>query len=104
MIVEERNYAFAPRDLGPFLTIYEAEGVAIHRRILGNLIGYFRSEVSDDLSEVVHLWAFDDFEDRARRRSALWTDPDWLAFAPRCPVPVTMRNRILIPTPFSPLR
>ena len=104
MIVEERNYAFAPTDLGPFLKLYEAEGVHLHQRILGNLVGYFRTEVGEDLNEVVHWWGFEDLNDRARRRAALWTDPDWLEFAARCPVPVRMRNRLLTPTTFSPLR
>ena len=104
MIVEERNYAFAPADLGPFLALYEKEGVHIHTRILGKLIGYFRTEVGDDLNEVVHLWSFDDLGDRARRRAALWTDAEWLEFAARSPVPVRMRNRLLAPTAFSPLR
>jgi hypothetical protein len=104
VIVEERNYAFAPADLGPFLKLYEAEGVRIHRRLLGDLLGYFRTEVGDDLNEVVHWWGFADFEDRLRRRAALWADPEWLEFAARCPAPLRMRNRILTPTPFSPIR
>ena len=104
MIVEERNYAFAPADLGRFLSLYEKEGVHIHQRILGNLIGYFRTEVGDDLNEVVHLWGFTDLNERAVRRAALWSDPEWLEFAARSPVPVRMRNRLLTPTAFSPLR
>ncbi len=103
MIIEERNYAFAPADLGRFLTVYEQEGVHIHTRILGTLIGYFRTEVGDDLNEVVHWWRFENYEDRAQRRAALWTDDAWLEFAARCPAPVHMRNRLLTPTAFSPL-
>ena len=104
MLVEERNYAFAPPDLARFLAVYEQEGVAIHQRVLGNLIGYFRTEVGDDLNELVHLWGFDSLNDRATRRAALWADPAWLEFIVRCPSPVRMRNRILAPTSFSPLR
>lgn len=104
MIVEERNYAFAPADLGPFLTLYERDGVHIHKRILGNLIGYFRTDVGNDLNEVVHWWGFKTLDDRAARRAALWSDPAWLEFAAGCPAPVRMRNRILTPTSFSPLR
>jgi hypothetical protein len=103
MIVEERNYAFAPAELGHFLELYEREGVQIHTRILGTLIGYFKTEVGQDLNEVVHLWGFADMNDRAERRRALWTDPEWLVFAAKSPVPLRMRNRILTPTNFSPL-
>ena len=41
MIVEERNYAFAPADIERFLAIYESEGVVIATHVLGNLLGYF---------------------------------------------------------------
>ena len=104
MIVEERNYAFAPADIGPFLAIYEKEGIYIAKRILGNLLGYFRTEVGPDLNEVVHLWGFDDLNDRAIRRTALWLDPEWLEFATRCPSPLRQRNRLLTPTSWSPIR
>lgn len=104
MIVEERNYAFAPADLPRFLAMYEREGVFIATRLLGNLIGYFRTEVGPDLNEVVHLWGFEDLNDRARRRQALWADPEWLDFAARCPSPVRQRNRLLSPTAWSPIR
>ena len=56
MIVEERNYAFAPADIERFLAIYESEGVVIATRVLGNLLGYFRIEVGHDLNDVVHWW------------------------------------------------
>jgi hypothetical protein len=104
MIVEERNYTFAAADIARFLDMYEKEGVHIATRNLGNLIGYFRTEVGPDLNEVVHIWGFTDFADRAERRKALWADPDWLAFAARSPVPVRMWNRLLLPTAFSPIR
>lgn len=104
MIVEERNYAFSPTDMGRFLEIYEKEGVFIATRILGNLLGYFRTEVGADLNEVVHLWGFSDLNDRAARRAALWKDPEWLDFATRCPAPVHQRNRLLTPTAWSPIR
>lgn len=104
MIVEERNYAFSPADLPRFLDIYEAEGVRIATRLLGNLIGYFRTEVGSDLNEVVHLWGFDDLNDRAIRRAALWADAEWLDFAARCPAPLRQRNRLLAPTSWSPIR
>ena len=104
MIVEERNYTFSPVDLAPFLELYGREGVQIHMRLLGHLIGYFSTEVGENLSEVVHLWGFADMAERSLRRQTLWRDPEWLAFAARSPVPIRMRNRILAPTAFSPLR
>ena len=104
MIVEERNYTFSPAELAPFLDLYGCEGVHIHTRLLGHLIGYFCTEIGENLNEVVHLWGFADMAERTVRRQALWRDPEWLAFAARSPAPIRMRNRILAPTAFSPLR
>ena len=103
MIVEERIYTMAPGTIPGMLELYEREGLAIHVKILGNLIGYFVSDIGD-LNLLVHLWGFADMQDRAVRRAALWSNPEWLAFAAKVPLPVKMKNRILLPTSFSPIR
>jgi len=57
------------------------------------------------LSQVVHLWAYDDLEDRARRRRILADDPRWRVFVPRLSETIeSAENRILLPTDFSPLQ
>jgi len=103
MIVEERIYTMAPGTIPAMLETYEREGLAIHTRILGNLIGYFVSDIGD-LNLLVHLWGFKDLQDRAARRAELWSNPEWLAFTAKIPLPVKMVNRILLPTRFSPIR
>lgn len=104
MLVELRCYTFAPGTIPGFLQLYEAQGLAVHRQHLGRLIGYFTSD-SGDVNQVVHVWAFDDHADRARRRAALYADPAWLAFGANCSGLVQkMETRFLSPTAFSPLR
>ncbi len=104
MILEERNYTFKPGTVAGFLRMYEAEGLAIHTRHLGRLVGFFTSEVGL-LNQVVQMWAYDSMADRAARRASLYADPEWIAFLPRSAGMVErMENRILIATSFSPLR
>jgi hypothetical protein len=105
MLVEERCYVlqmpYGPQD---YLKLYEAEGLAIQRAALGNLLGYFQTEVGE-LNAMVHLWGYDSFEDRLRRRAALATDPGWQRYLERVrPMIASMSNRLLIPTTFSPIQ
>ena len=65
MIVEERIYTAIHGKVTRIRTMYEAEGLAIQRPILGHLVGYFTSEIGT-LNQIVHLWAYEDLADRAR--------------------------------------
>jgi hypothetical protein len=83
--------------------VVETEGIAIQKRHLGQLVGYFSTEIGP-LNEIIHIWAFADLEDRAKRRAALLADPAWQAFLPRIRHLIEEgENRILKPAPFSPL-
>lgn len=104
MIVEMRTYSLQPGKLGEWLSLYEQRGLAIHRQILGNLIGYFHAETGD-INEVIHLWGYDSFEDRQRRRQMLTQNADWRAFlAQALPLIRTQDIKILNCAPFSPIR
>lgn len=104
MIVEERIYQIRNGRMGVYLNLVREEGLAIQQPILGNLIGYFTTEIGT-LSQVVHMWGYTDLEDRRRRRQQLADDPRWQAFLPRLSENIVhAENRILLPTAFSPLK
>jgi hypothetical protein len=104
VIVEERIYTLEVGKTPEFLRLYELEGLAIQTRILGNMIGYFSSEIGD-LNLVVHMWGYESFEERTRRRAELMADPGWQAYVAKVrPFVLEQKNRILIPAPFSPIR
>jgi len=104
MIVEERNYTLKPGKAGEFMTLYQAKGLEIQTRILGNLVGYFLSEIGD-LNVAVHLWGYDSLEERTRRRALLMQEQVWRDYvAAVTPMIDKMSNRILLPTAFSPIR
>jgi hypothetical protein len=104
MIVDERTYTIHIGKIPAYLKLYQEEGLEIQKKTLGNLIGYFVTEVGQ-LSTVVHLWAYDSMEDRAKRRAELAANPAWQAYLAKMqPLVSAMENRILTPTAFSPLR
>ncbi len=80
MIVEMRTYTLAVGATSRYFALYAEKGLGPQTRILGRLVGYYAVEVGG-LNQVCHLWAYDSFEDRQRRRAELWADADWLAYA-----------------------
>ena len=104
MIVEMRTYALHIGKLNAFLEIYERLGLPIQKRVLGNLIGFFQSEIGP-LNQVVHLWGYESFADREVRRAALAKVPEWQPYLVRlAPIVASMESRILTPVRFSPLQ
>jgi len=100
MIVEERMYTLHPGKAAEYLKCYEQEGLAIQRPVLGRFLGYYYTEVGA-LNMVIHMWAYEGFEDREKRRAALAQDPRWLAYGAKVrPLVLTQENRILRPASF----
>ncbi len=104
MIVEERTYTLKPGTVWEYYKDYDPRGLEIQTRILGNLIGYFTTDVGH-LNQVVHLWGYKSHDDRARRRARLLKSKEWNACADMLvPLIISQENRILLPTRFSPIR
>jgi hypothetical protein len=100
MIVEQRTYTTHPGKVRDYLSLYETEGLAIQKRILGRLVGYYRSEVGD-LNQIVHLWAYADLVERQQRRADLLADPGFKAYVQKMlPLLVRQDSRILVPAHF----
>lgn len=103
MIVEQRTYRFKPGAVPQFMALYEAKGLALQKQVLGNLLGYFVTELGP-LNETVHLWGYDSLDERSRRRAALMAEPEWRAFlAEILPLLESQESKILLPTGFSPI-
>jgi NIPSNAP len=101
VIVEMREYTLQAGKVPEYLELYERHGLAIQREILGHMVGYYATEVGSAVNEVVHLWAYDNFEDRQERRARLAAHPDWQSYVQKIrPMLVEQRNRIMRPTAF----
>ncbi len=103
MIVEMRTYTLALGATGRYFKLYGDKGLAVQKRVLGHLVGYYGVEVGA-LNKVIHLWAYENLEERATRRAALWADAEWLEYVKDVTgLVVAQENQILTPAPFFPL-
>lgn len=105
MIVEERIYVLHTWvNLDEYLEIYEKEGLSVQQPILGGFLGYFATEIGT-MNQLVHLWAYSSPDDRARRRAVLAANETWQGCLRKIrPMIMTMENRLMYPTSFSPIR
>jgi hypothetical protein len=102
MIVDHRTYNLVVGGVPKYFELYEQYGREAQLRILPRLLGYYTTEVGQ-LHQVVHLWGYDSFEQRAERRKALFADENFRLFVEKsAPLIVSQENKLLIPTAFSP--
>ncbi|BFZ18992.1 hypothetical protein BsWGS_22032 [Bradybaena similaris] len=101
-IYELRSYTLRPG------TMYEwgncwAKGLQYRMSQNEAVIGLF-SQIGEQYN-VQHLWAYKDLQTRKETREAAWTRPGWdECVAYTVPLIRHMKSRIVIPTPFSPLK
>lgn len=104
MIVEERIYTLQVGKVPEYLALYEAEGLAIQKAILGHMVGYYTTEFGP-LNQVIHMWAYRDLADRAERRARLGAHEGWKSYLGKIrPLMITQENKLLVPAPFAPVR
>ena len=86
------------------MKLYADEGIELQQRYLGNLLGVFTTDIGA-LSTYTSMWGYDSYAEREQRRAKLQADDAWKAFLAKIqPLIHTQQNRILVPTPFSPIR
>lgn len=106
MYVDHRTYTFKPLKMGKWLALYEEFGLPVQSKYLGNLIGFFQTEIGV-LNQVVHLWGFDDLNERQRRRAEMAKDPAWHEFIRRneeLDAFQHQESKIVVPVRFSPIK
>jgi hypothetical protein len=102
MIVDHRTYTVAHGRMAEYLERYERLALPVQLRHLGNLVGFYVSDIGP-LNQVVHIWAYTSIADREERRARMAADPEWKAFlATNNGTFVQQEIKILKPTSFSP--
>lgn len=76
---ELRTYTLVPGGVREYLRIYNEMGREVQMRLLGNLVALLQPETGD-LNQLIYLWAFEDFEERKRRRQQLMADSQFAEF------------------------
>lgn len=100
-IYELRTYTLKPGTMIEWGNNW-AQGIR-HRQSSRGVGGFF-SQIGD-LYTVNHIWSYDDLQSRKEIRESAWKQPGWDDIV-RYTVPLMqkMTSRIMIPTPFSPLK
>jgi hypothetical protein len=100
MYVEERMYLLQVGKAPEYFKQYEEHGMKVQLKHLPDLVGYYVTEVGVQ-NMVIHLWAYEDLNQRDRCRAAMQADPEWQAYLPKIrPLIVSQETRILKCAPF----
>ena len=104
MIVEHRTYKIKPGKVNELMDLYEKEGMEVHKRILGNQLGFFYTEIGP-LNEIVHIYGYDSLDDRAKRRKELAENDTWKNYISKAIGYVEhQESKILSPGSFSKIK
>ena len=101
MIVEMRTYTLHPGTHPEYLKIYESMGMEAQKEILGHMVGYYSTEIGP-LNQIVHMWAYENLNDRSERRARLMADSRWQKMLPELRKYIkSQETKILIPASFA---
>ena len=104
MIIELRTYTIKPGEVQNFINIYDKEIREIHTKTLGNQLGFFYTEIGN-VNEVVHLYGYENFEDRQKRRNILSKNTQFQSYVVKVKnLIVDMKNQLMYPTDFSKIK
>ena len=100
MIFELRTYTLQPGKSAEYWQHYVDGGFnAQDPRMRDHLVGYFQSDVGP-LNQILHLWKYDDMNQRADLRTANYARPDWDAHLQKIrPLMVKQETKLLVPSP-----
>ena len=76
MIYELRTYTVKPGTLGDVVEAASTVSRDIRKDEYGKLEGYWSTEIGP-LNQVMHLWSYNDYEERAKLRAELSKNPRW---------------------------
>jgi NIPSNAP protein len=106
VIVDHRTYRIKAGMTQGHLEIYEKYGFATQTKHLGQPFAYMYGETGD-VNTVVHLWAYEDAADRAKRRAAMLADPEWRVYLGKLNESgylLEQKTSIMIPAKFCPIK
>jgi hypothetical protein len=100
MYVEERIYTLQVGKAAEYFKNYEQFGMKVQLKHLPNMVGYYTTEVGD-LNLVIHMWAYEDLNERDRMRASMQADPEWQAYLVKNrPFMISQQSRIMKCAPF----
>jgi hypothetical protein len=100
MLIEHRTYTLRPGTVVQFVEFFERHDLPFIVPIMGHPVGWYTTEIGP-LNQVIQMWAFDNFEDRERRRAQVAAHPSWPNhLATLSPWVESQSSMLLRPAPF----
>ncbi len=106
MIIDHRTYRIKAGHTQTHLQIYEEYGFKAQSKHLGQPFAYLFAETGD-VNTYVHIWIYENAEDRNRKRTALWQDSEWLAYIEKnseAGYLIKQESKLMSPAAFAPVR
>jgi hypothetical protein len=101
-VYELRAYRAHVGRAGEWLALFKA--IMPVREKYSKNVGLWQVEMGP-LNEVVHLWAYESLDHRAKVRAQALADPEWAAFVGKAtPLLAEMKSMVLMPSPHSPMK
>ena len=103
MIFDVRTYDFKPGTVPEYMAAVREVGVPVRASHGVKLVGWYYTEIGQ-LNQVMHIWAYDNYDDMLKKRQAFASDPRWInEYLPRVQkLLVSQRNQIMTASDFSP--
>ena len=102
MVIDFRQYTLRIGTVPAFLEMFEKEGLEPQRRILGNFMGLYRTEIGD-VNQIIMMFGYADAGERERRRALLYKDPAFAAYLKKArELIVKQEVRLLVAAPCNP--
>lgn len=104
MYYEMRTYTLKVGKLQEYLKLFEEVGLPIISKY-AKLVGYWYTDIGE-LNQVIHIWEYESLDERRKRRTALYEDPDWVEkFLPvAMPMLEKQETKIMYAANFSPIK
>ena len=102
MLYDVRTYVCRPGTIKAHLAIYAEHGYDVQRKHLGEPVVYLQTETGN-VNSYIHIWAYQDAQDRAQRRAAMQADPKWVAYVKlsgEAGYLVSQNNQLMTPVSF----
>jgi hypothetical protein len=106
LLVDHRTYFIKPTATQQYFDTYEKYGYRAQVRHLGEPIAYLFGE-SGEVNDVVHLWAYEDAADRAKKRTALFADAEWKVYLQKLAeggLLMKQTTKLMIPASFTTIK
>ena len=102
MLCDHRHYCVRSGTLRKQLALYERFGWEVQRKHLGDPLAFLITETGN-VNSYIHIWQYNDAEDRVRKRERLADDPAWQLYlekAAEAGYILSQETSLLVDAPF----